>query len=503
MKKLDITINSAISIGNGITISSGTNEITFVSAVEGSPDKNTFYAGSSSIDTASALVLAIREVSAATSVLGPLSVSSTNSTVSINFMDTSVTSPSASSVGYASFSTSLSDVDNDLFEYDSQVLVRSPHYYKVTSDNGQFIQSAELHIYVYIGSRYSDRPTQPTYVVRSSALLANTNSATFNISEFAKSFAESTLASSGTEVNWNPFIDIFPYYTQDNNVYAKQPEFGIAYNGYGYFEEGVNPTNESALAQSNNRIIANGRFSLSVNALKASRVILEKDGEVVLIENIINDLTFSTLPLLNITSGINKDFEQEAYNDNFSEYYENLYVSEFLHNFSNSGADTVYIERLDGDVEVVNVEYVNECKYDPVKLVFVNKFGAFQSVWFFKNNSLSMSVKEDSFRRNTIGGVNISTVSSDQFSTTQHQQKNLYKTGKQSISLNSGFYPEEYNEVFRQMMLSNDVWISYNNKILPVNISDSSIDYKTSINDKLIEYSIKCDFAFDTINSIN
>lgn len=503
MKKLDITINSLISVKNGIKISSGTNEITFISAVEGSPRKNSFYAGLSSIDTASALALAIREATAINSALGPLSVSSTNSTVSINFMDISVTAPSASPVGYASFSTSLSDVDNDLFEYDSQVLVRSPHYYKVTSDDGQFIQSAELHIYVYIGSRYSDRPTQPTYVVRSSALLANTNSATFNISEFAKSFAESTLASSGTEVNWNPFIDIFPYYTQNNNVYAKQPEFGIAYNGYGYFEDGVNPTNELALAQSNNKIIANGRFSLSVNASKASRVVLEKEGEVVQIENINNDLTFSTLPLLNIASGVNKDFEKEAYNNNFNEYYENLYVSEFSSNYSNSGADTVYIERLDGDVEVVNVEYVNECKYDPVKLVFINKFGAFQSVWFFKNNSLSMSVKEDSFRRNTIGGVNILGISSDQFSTTQHQHKNLYKTGKQSISLNSGFYPEEYNEVFRQMMLSNDVWISYDNKILPVNISDSSIDYKTSINDKLIEYSIKCDFAFDTINSIN
>jgi hypothetical protein len=106
-----------------------------------------------------------------------------------------------------------------------------------------------------------------------------------------------------------------------------------------------------------------------------------------------------------------------------------------------------------------------------------------------------MKVKEDSFRRNTLSqGI---------YSGQSHQYKNLYKSGKQSIDLNSGFYPESYNEVFRQMMLSQDVWLQISDKVLPVNISDSNIDFKTSINDKLIEYSIKCDFAFDTINSIN
>jgi hypothetical protein len=171
--------------------------------------------------------------------------------------------------------------------------------------------------------------------------------------------------------------------------------------------------------------------------------------------------------------------------------------------FGNTEADTIYVERTDGDTEVVKVRYIQECKYEPIKLTFVNKFGALQSVWFFKNHSVSMKVDQDSFRRNTLNGVNISGINEGEFSTAQHQHKNLYKSGKQSISLNSGFYPEEYNEVFRQMMLSTDCWIDYNAQIVPVNISDSDISYKTSINDKLIEYSIKCDFAYDTINSIN
>ena len=52
------------------------------------------------------------------------------------------------------------------------------------------------------------------------------------------------------------------------------------------------------------------------------------------------------------------------------------------------------------------------------------------------------------------------------------------------------------------MQLSEDAWIEIDNQIIPVNITDSSFSYKTSLNDKLINYTIKIDFAFDTINNI-
>ena len=70
------------------------------------------------------------------------------------------------------------------------------------------------------------------------------------------------------------------------------------------------------------------------------------------------------------------------------------------------------------------------------------------------------------------------------------------------MTLNTGYYPEVYNEVFKQMQLSEDAWIEINNEVLPINISDSSFSYKTSLNNKLIDYTVKIDFAFDTINNI-
>lgn len=506
MKKLDIQFNSVMVAGDTIIITSGTREAAFTGVDALTGVSNEFKVGVDGTESAENLFTAISNYNATTNVFGPIHVNTTGSTLEITFIDTTVTSASAEYFGSSSpISTSTSDRLSSYYNYEKPVLSRSPHYYKVEALNGGNIDYAELHIFIYQGSRYTDRPFTPTYVVRSSAILSDVQDITFNIAEFSRSFAEGTISTSGLEANWTPFIDIFPYYSQSGSTYSLAPSLGISYNGYGYFEEGANFESDSALAQSNSVIIAHDDhgFQLPVFAEKTSRVVLEKDGQVVSIDNISSDVTYSTSGIPVVTSGnygLDLKVTAAAYEN---EYFENLYTSEYLFDYSDTSADKAYIERIDGNTEVVDIRYIGECKYEPIKLTFSNKFGALQSVWFFKNHSVSMKVDQDSFRRNTLGGVNVLGVARGEYSTAQHQYKNLYKSGKQSISLNSGFYPEEYNEVFKQMMLSTDCWIAFEGKIVPVNISDSDISYKTSINDKLIEYSIKCDFAFDTINSIN
>ena len=52
------------------------------------------------------------------------------------------------------------------------------------------------------------------------------------------------------------------------------------------------------------------------------------------------------------------------------------------------------------------------------------------------------------------------------------------------------------------MQLSEDCWIEINNQTLPINVSSSSLKYKTQLNDKIINYTIEIEFAYDTINNI-
>jgi len=60
--------------------------------------------------------------------------------------------------------------------------------------------------------------------------------------------------------------------------------------------------------------------------------------------------------------------------------------------------------------------------------------------------------------------------------------------------------------VFKQMMLSEKVWVTNilatGEQVLPINVKTSDITYKTSLNNKLVEYTIEFDKSFDTINNI-
>ena len=68
-------------------------------------------------------------------------------------------------------------------------------------------------------------------------------------------------------------------------------------------------------------------------------------------------------------------------------------VKNFLGDVDLYGVDTIYVN--DGStVEVYKVENIEECKYNPYKVTFVNKFGALQDLWFFKRSNLSLSTNK-------------------------------------------------------------------------------------------------------------
>ena len=86
-----------------------------------------------------------------------------------------------------------------------------------------------------------------------------------------------------------------------------------------------------------------------------------------------------------------------------------------------------------------------------------------------------------------------------------HQTK--YSTHKQNKhTLSSGYYPEFLNQQFEELLLSEYIWLSTFKKgsgvIIPVKVKTSSVAYKTSVNDRLIEYTIEFEEAFDYINNI-
>lgn len=368
----------------------------------------------------------------------------------------------------------------------AKINTRSPYYVYLNESD---LTSATLKLWIYSGNQ-GTAPTTPTYTLNSTAVNSTIN---FEISELVRDYMDYNPSTVSTPVVWVDY-QITKIVAGVESVLTTVQNKG--FYGYGYFQEGINPQNDSSLLQSNLKIVKldDAAVYLPVDSSKASSVSFYHNGQEIYNQNITGSLS-NLLQIQYITNSVSPsdEFEDRVLNDGGT-FEDNLCLDSFLDSTTLFPVDTIYVNSIDGSVDLIKVENIEECKYQPYKLSFINKFGALQDVWFFKRSNKQLSTKKEGFKRNTL--------TANSYAIDQHQQKNLYKMGTEKMDLNTGYYPEDYNDVFKEMQLSEDAWIEIDNQIIPVNITDSSFSYKTSLNDKLINYTIKIDFAFDTINNI-
>ena len=147
-------------------------------------------------------------------------------------------------------------------------------------------------------------------------------------------------------------------------------------------------------------------------------------------------------------------------------------------------------------LKTINVNNVCEPKYTPFKTTFVNKHGAYQDCYFFKKSVETFSVTDEMHKTNNID------VSSISYATNKPQRQRYDVNAKTNISLNTGFIKEDAKETIEELFLSENVFIRFENKTLPIHPVSKSFIHKTSLNDKLINYSVDFEFAFDKINNV-
>lgn len=149
-----------------------------------------------------------------------------------------------------------------------------------------------------------------------------------------------------------------------------------------------------------------------------------------------------------------------------------------------------YIE-IEFNSEIITLYIQDECKYQPLDIAFQNKEGALQFITFFKAKTESMTITSEEFesdRGQPLFG--------------NHQYVTYNVQGKSKFKMNSGFVSEAMNETFKQLFLSERVW-SYANEIYtPLKLGSKSLEYKTRQKDRLINYEIEFEYAFNEINNV-
>ena len=169
-----------------------------------------------------------------------------------------------------------------------------------------------------------------------------------------------------------------------------------------------------------------------------------------------------------------------------------LYISNTIDGIDSISADSLEIETTTGS-EIISINEVEQCRYESKKITFVNRLGAFQDIWFFANSKRAVKVKADSWnRRNLVSGGGAYRP------TTIRNVKSVNETH----TLNSGFYPESNNVVFEELIQSENVWITKGIETFPIIIKNSSFNFKDSNTDKMINYTMQFEYAFNKMRSL-
>ena len=347
---------------------------------------------------------------------------------------------------------------------------RSPHFISVSDAD---LATATLDIEIYTGNETTGYSGTPTYSL-SKKIILNTTKISFEISELIRDYLDITFegdydASAEQFCKWvRTTLTAF----DGNGVQLSQTiSTDLAFDSYGYFEEGANYSFEyEGLLMSNNDMFINSGDEIKI-PVQTDRSVTIKfyDSD----NGLLDSETFTL-----------SDQSQDKVV--YSSYTDDQAAKATIQYTGDSGSET----------STVKISQLSECRFTPYKTTFINKFGVLQDLYFFKKSVEKMTTKRESYKANTL-------ISNNTYNTYNHTKRDFNIVANESVSLSSGFVNESYNEVFKQMMLSEKVWItSDNNQVYPINIKTSNITYKTSVNDRLVEYTIEFENSYNVLNDI-
>ena len=138
------------------------------------------------------------------------------------------------------------------------------------------------------------------------------------------------------------------------------------------------------------------------------------------------------------------------------------------------------------------IYYGYEClqKYPNVRIKWKNRFGQFDWFNFYMVSQNSFSTDRKTYMPQ-IGSWDGSTLS---YNTYDSQNLTYVVNANQTLSVNTNWIPEEYNEILKQLLVSDEAYWIFEEDLgyfRPITINTESITFLTNVVDKLIRYSFE------------
>jgi hypothetical protein len=351
------------------------------------------------------------------------------------------------------------------------IFARSPHIITI-SEAAQTGSKIELFLWNGTGSA----PASPQYTL--SKLIPATNNLVteYNVSPYIREYIKWTVR----QTPYNSFSA--SQTTQYANVRIKRYKLASGtytlldttdykgYDGFGYYEQGYNPSLNYDILHDE------GTFYYLYDG-RSPNVFTNRRAGFIMVKT----ATSYKAKYTNLVSGAT--FTQTLTNNVLID------VLRVYPSYYSSGNTLEILDSGDAVIWTGTFKPQSNCKYDAVLCDFVNKYGCWQRTWFYAASNDTLTVESTEYNlMQTATNYNV----------IQGQRQVFNNNGKKSIKVNTDWVNESYNELLRQIMLSEKIII--NN--YPAKLNSKSTELFKNINTKMINYSLEFEFAFDVINSV-
>ena len=383
----------------------------------------------------------------------------------------------------------------------TKINVRSPFYLKVSQTN---IATATLNLYIYTGTFVANASVaNPKYTITKDVLTSGF--IVFEVAELIRDYLEIEFDGTySSQVVWvNAVISTTVSSGSASATVSPDNTNGfVAFDGYGYFHEGTNPELSKGALISNNTIfrLNDSNVRIPVYTGDTTSVAFFYQGEEKRTQAISTSTnTNAQIDYVTVSGQDNNDSYEERVVADGGTLETSRCLTDFLRQLDVGLVDEVYVASSTG-TEIIKILSTEECKYEPYKVTFVNKYGALQDLMFFKKSVESTNVTSEQFKASIFDQSTLS------YKTHQHQQQAFLAQGKDRITMNTGYVNDDHNSVIEELLLSEQVYYTEITEtaevVIPVIPLTKSVTYKTSVNDKLANYTIEFEHAFDKINNI-
>lgn len=321
-----------------------------------------------------------------------------------------------------------------------KIFVRSPYFIEI-DEPGQ----ANAKIEVFLWNAGDTEPTTPIYTFSKDVPNVVQNSISWNVANLAKEFIKPIFpnpVSVPTEENPDTwcFMKVISY---SDDVEVADETFACL-NGYTLYPGGENQSNSNVVVPLVNQNIT---FQKTDTIVPYVNVFYEQ-GEYEIIGVGTLSVGSPTMYKIPLTADLN--------GDDYYEYYS---------------------------------EEICEPKYTPITCTYVNRFGGWQFLTFFKASSSSIEVTSKDF--------NLMPSSID-YNVYKGQKQRFNFQGKQKVICNTGWVDENYFELIQDLLLSETVLLGGQ----PAIVKSQTSDVKTYIKDKNINYTIEFEYNYGLINDV-